>query len=229
MKLALALAVAAATLTSVAAHAGQVAQFNMSGTDDIFAAGLSSVPNPSSNGGQGNLPEELAITGGEQFYATAVGLVNCCDGSSVGGSTAAGFATNPFGGAGSNITNSLAGSTVPGYNSPSGGVFALLYTFTNASGQDVGGLHSLAWGTSGYINAPATATAMYFGFADGFGFNGPSGAYGDNFNTANAPGITLTVSTAPEPAAWALMIAGVGLVGGALRLGRRQGWSLSAA
>jgi hypothetical protein len=37
------------------------------------------------------------------------------------------------------------------------------------------------------------------------------------------------VSAAPEPATWSLMIAGVALVGGALRLGRRNGWSATAA
>jgi hypothetical protein len=220
--LALTLAVAITSLASVSAQAAQIAQFNMSGTDNIFAAGLSSIPNDSANGGQGNLPDELTITGSEQLYVTATGLVNCCDGGSTPPSTAAGFATNPFGGVGSNITNSLAayGSTVPNFSSSVS--FPLLYTFTNSSGQDVGGLNALTWGTAGYITAPSTADHIYFGFADGYGFNGLAGAYGDNFNSANAPGILLTVSSAPEPSTWALLILGVAMTGGALRMARRQ-------
>ena len=34
---------------------------------------------------------------------------------------------------------------------------------------------------------------------------------------------TLTISAAPEPTTWALMIAGVGMIGAALRFGRRSG------
>jgi hypothetical protein len=36
-------------------------------------------------------------------------------------------------------------------------------------------------------------------------------------------------SAAPEPSSWALMIAGVGLIGGALRFGRRRGWVMTEA
>ena len=39
---------------------------------------------------------------------------------------------------------------------------------------------------------------------------------------------TTVISAAPEPASWALMIAGIGLAGGMLRVGRRQN-SLSVA
>ena len=35
------------------------------------------------------------------------------------------------------------------------------------------------------------------------------------------------ISAAPEPSAWALLIAGVGLSGLALRLGRRRGWAMA--
>jgi hypothetical protein len=41
--------------------------------------------------------------------------------------------------------------------------------------------------------------------------------------------INLTVSGAPEPAAWALMMAGVGAIGAALRIERRAGRELGAA
>jgi hypothetical protein len=37
------------------------------------------------------------------------------------------------------------------------------------------------------------------------------------------------VSAAPEPSTWLLMIAGVGLIGSALRFGRRRGWTMVAS
>ena len=41
--------------------------------------------------------------------------------------------------------------------------------------------------------------------------------------------ITEVGSAVPEPSLWALMIAGVGMVGGMFRIGRRQGWALGGA
>ena len=38
---------------------------------------------------------------------------------------------------------------------------------------------------------------------------------------------TPAVSAAPEPSVWALLIAGVGLSGFALRGGRRRGWAMA--
>ena len=88
-------------------------------------------------------------------------------------------------------------------------------------------------GTSGDYAAfdSHQAGAGYFAFqsspnAFGFGTSGPGDAA---FNGAAVysdvrsgdPVVATAVSAAPEPATWALMIAGVGLVGGALRLGRR--------
>ena len=54
-------------------------------------------------------------------------------------------------------------------------------------------------------DAPAPSLGDNDPLIDGISFSGPS------------------VSSAPEPSTWALMIAGVGLAGAALRLGRRSG------
>ena len=234
--LAVVVALVVASFVAGAANAGIIAQTTLSGTYDIFAAGLSSITNDTGNGGQGVLPYSLAVTGLEQVYVTTSGKVWCCDGNGgVPPSTAHGSDTNPFSGfgPGSNITNIVAGSTVGNYSSPTGGIFELLYTFTDASGTDIGGLNHLSSnGTSGFITAPSNAAHIYFGFADGFGFNNDSGAYSDNVNdaAAGAPGILLTISSAPEPAVWALMLLGAGLTGGALRrVGRQPARSRAAA
>jgi hypothetical protein len=223
-RFALVLGLAIAWLTLGAASAGVVATTTLSGTDNIFAAGLSSILNdPSVNGGEGTLPFDLAVTGGEQLFATTSGAVWCCDGNGgVSPSTAHGYDTNPFNGYPnfSVITNTVIGSTVPEYETTSGGIFELLYIFTDSTGAPIGKLAALSNnGTSGFLTAPSNATNLYFGFADGFGFEGPSGAYGDNVNdpAAGAPGILLTISSVPEPAAWALMFLGVFLIGAALR------------
>ena len=136
--------------------------------------------------------------------------------------TAHGYDTNPFSNYPnfSDITNSVIGSTVPEYKTTSGGIFELLYIFTDSTGAPIGKLAALSnSGNSGFITAPSNATNLYFGFADGFGFEGASGAYGDNVNdaAAGAPGILLTISSVPEPAAWVLMFLGISLIGAALR------------
>ena len=51
----------------------------------------------------------------------------------------------------------------------------------------------------------------------------PAGSAGSYTLTAT------TVSAAPEPSIWMLMIAGVAMIGGALRLRRRNDWSMTAA
>jgi|HubBroStandDraft_2_1064218.scaffolds.fasta_scaffold126767_1 hypothetical protein len=234
MKLfALACMLAFASLVVGSAQADVIATTTLSGTDDIFAAGLTTITNDADNGGQGTLPYALGVTPGEDLFVTTSGKVWCCDANNAPPSTAAGFQTNPFANyTGSDITNIVAGSTAPmNYNAPStgGGIFELLYTFTNSSGGNIGGFQTLSQnGTSGFISVPTGATDIYFGFADGYGFNGNSGAYGDNNNNADAgaPGILLSISSAPEPSSWALMMLGVFGIGLALRTRRRPATAL---
>ncbi len=45
----------------------------------------------------------------------------------------------------------------------------------------------------------------------------------------SAPGGTFTISAAPEPGVWALMIAGVAMIGSALRFSRKQNGALAVA
>jgi len=59
-----------------------------------------------------------------------------------------------------------------------------------------------------------------------FGYGGNNAGGGNRFGSVEVP----SVSAAPEPGTWALMFAGVAMIGGMLRLGRkRQVGSLSVA
>jgi hypothetical protein len=58
-------------------------------------------------------------------------------------------------------------------------------------------------------------TQLHFGVSDD--------VFGDNTGA-----FTITVAQVPEPAAWALMLVGVGFVGAGLRLGRRESVAASA-
>lgn len=68
---------------------------------------------------------------------------------------------------------------------------------------------------------PTGAIRLVLGFADAPGYNGAPGSYGDNVgslavtsNIISAAGVTGAV---PEPATWAMVILGFGVVGAAMR------------
>lgn len=88
------------------------------------------------------------------------------------------------------------------------------------------GLTGTGTGTLQQFFAPAGATRLYLGSTDEIG------TYSNNAGSANVT-INFTSNAiagpAPEPATWALMIVGFGLVGGALRSRRRAKASLVAA
>jgi len=58
-------------------------------------------------------------------------------------------------------------------------------------------------GSSDTFVVPTGDTKLYFGFADGAGFNLASGYYQDNNGS-----LSVSVSAIPEPSTWAMMILG---------------------
>ena len=70
---------------------------------------------------------------------------------------------------------------------------------------------------------PSGATRLLLGFADAGGYNGVPGSYGDNLGSLN---VTSTIvgspaAAVPEPAAWAMMILGMGSIGFVMRRRRK--------
>jgi hypothetical protein len=139
-------------------------------------------------------------------------LVNCCDTSGFPGASGPnGFSGNPFGGSGSTITNAT-GSSVGAFTDPTAS-FLLAGVFTGGAVSET----PFAIGSSYTVVVPAGATLLYLGLPDAGGFNGPSDYYFDNSGS-----FLVNISAVAEPATWAMMLLGVGLVGAGLRVNRQR-------
>lgn len=196
------------TLGVLAATGAQASVF-VNAQDDIFLAGMTTVPLfPASQtqtavpgNGAGLLPLAVKVTGGETLTLSATGTADC------------GIGCNPSGPAGNPQfgTGGIAAyGNVGSYTGTSGEGFQLLGVFNSGS---------TPWpvfiiGAGGTFTVPTGATELYLGLPDGFSFQGPPGTYNDN-----SGGFTLTGLPAPEPASLALL--GVGLAG--IGLIRRRG------
>lgn len=74
------------------------------------------------------------------------------------------------------------------------------------------GLTGIGTGAVQQFIVPTSATAFYLGTVDGGGWNNNSGSLSVTVN-----GLNTVASSAPEPAAWALMLVGVGVMGASMR------------
>jgi hypothetical protein len=78
--------------------------------------------------------------------------------------------------------------------------------------------------------APATATTLYLGIIDAFGFGGNSNAYGDNPGSLDVTvSVTSGVSGVPEPSTWAMIILGFAGMGFMAYRRNRKGSAAFAA
>ena len=178
---------------------------------------------------------QFAAGGANVFTFNASGLTNCCGGtpntppdgifaqtSIVGAnglSNAVGNTQLPLLGAFTTDTDPF-GSTPPAAlpwdaNNPASLSPLLQQVFYIGDGRTG---YQDATGSLLEFAAPANATRLYLGLADAFGFNGLTAAYADNTGSY-AVTVSLAPSAVPEPQTYAMIFAGLALLGFA---GRRR-------
>lgn len=191
----------------VSPASAEAATFVINGHANIFAAGLTTIP--AVVGGPGSLPPSMALSGGETLSITANGLTSHWVYSPT--IPAEGYAVPMH-----QIVN-VTGSAIGNWTTDR--AMNLLGVFTG-SGAGVNSIFAI--GAGGTFVAPAGATGLSFGFADTQRYGTPgTSSHFDN----NGGAITATVvatQAVPEPATWALMLAGFGVVGYAMRSRRKS-------
>jgi len=235
--MAAAVAAGAASATPISAG-GTLSGVSILGTASIY--GVFGVKDPGDSGSTLAVITSFASGSGNVFSFSATGEIGCCGGLDPG------FTPDGAGGnmnvTGANGLSSLSGnSLIPLVGvfttdtSPIGGVAPAALSFDSAAPSSLSPLLNQVFyigdGRTGYNNAagsalaftaPTTATRLYLGVIDAFGFNGQSGFYSDNPGSFSVD-VHLAAANGgvPEPASWALMILGFGGAGAALRRRRR--------
>ena len=169
----------------------------------------------------------FAAGAGNVFTFTASGLVNCCGGTpntppdglfagtsimgANGLSSVAGNTQLPLLGVFTTDTDPF-GSTPPATlswdaNNPTSLSPLLQQVFYIGDGKTG---YQDATGSPLAFAAPASATRLYLGVADAFGFNGLTAAYADN---TGSYAVTVSLAAVPEPQTYAMMIVGLALLG----------------
>jgi hypothetical protein len=209
MKLSLVAAASALALVAASAHAGSTT-VTVPGTADPFLAGAPNGASVDFNGvidantdyAPAESPVAIGVTGGQTLWISAandatLGPVGNCYGC-VSGSPAGGEVTNstPF-------TTTGFTALVLGYSSALP-INSLVGLFNGPSPS------VFEIGDGGTFAVPTGATDLYLGTVDRYQWNNNIGAY------------DVTVSAVPEPATWALMFIGVGMIGAGLRVARRK-------
>lgn len=206
-----ALAGLALALTASGASATTVSVNALSGPYNPLIAG-----NFAYGVGDQSAPSSIAVTGGQTITVTYLSGLTSAFGGSPPSVDALGYVGSPFGtGLGESQTGS-SGTFFPSY--PISGSLgapiylnALLGAFVDASGVV---LSEFAPGDGPYIIlAPVGSTQLLFGVNDDI--------YADNSGALQIS--VVGANGVPEPGAWALMLAGLGLAGAALRRGRKAG------
>lgn len=200
-------------------------------SSNIFGAGHSSTPNPggvfsSDAGYTGTLPPLYSLTAGLNIvqFPTITGTVNCCSDKPAAGPEGGNYFQtdlSPLSGL-SGIQGPgnmfLVGVFLSGFEPSGTGPTALNFTNTGI-GTNFSSINPLLnqvffigdgrkndGTTIQSFIAPAGATRLYLGFADGVGFVGDPGAYGDN---TGALSVSITQPEgAPEPASVMLFLSG---------------------
>lgn len=227
---------------TVAASAGAV-DLHVDAQANIYAAGLADTSSFSSGG---VLPVAIALQGNAaSVQFGSVGPGPAVPGSPTGGATCVydGAASSGDGNTCvSSVTNLTAANGyssffLDGRSMPLVGLFvgatkspdapagqSMSFAFANAQSSFspllqqvffIGDGRDLADALQTFV-VPTGATTLYLGFADGYGFSGTPGAYGDNYGALN---VSALVASVPEPASMALAALGLATL---LPLARRR-------
>ncbi|THD57485.1 PEPxxWA-CTERM sorting domain-containing protein [Phenylobacterium sp.] len=235
MKLNLLLAAAASAAgLALGASAAQAATVTVNASDDLYNLSGASLP--------GDSAVAINVTGLTSLtFSASTGATVTVNGGNYNDADGAGSVSGEFntGANGiSGITTStagfLAGTFVSGSPSPtaptaldfSGGTsFASLSPLLQQAFFIGDGLTGDATGATQTFYVPTGATTLFLGLTDACGYSGAPSCFSDNFGSFSVT--TARVATGagmggvPEPASWALMIAGFGGAGAALRQRRR--------
>lgn len=228
---------AATAVALLFAGAANATSFTVNGTDSIYNYGGTTVA-----GAGSTTPTEIAISvtpGDFLTFSSVTGLVTVTPGSDpfgphgpdgspmvfsmnvTGAANLSGMVSSNVGYLAGVFLNGSEGTnpTPPTLDFTSGG---LGESFTSLSPQIdqvffIGdGLTGTGSGAVQRFYVPAGATFLVLGIVDAYGYTGAPGAYFDNSGAFEGD---FTVGT-PEPATWALMLAGFAGIGAALRLSR---------
>lgn len=237
-----ALVAVGALACAVATAAAQSGTTAVAGTANIYTSNGNTM-NPYSGGGQGTAPVQINLNSGTGRVATftASGTWGCAgtDGYSVDGSQCAGSGTDL------NSSGNISGIVMNGRTMPLVGLFTngalpgtapasltyggsgIDYNAASFPAPALGQIFFIGDGltptlANQFFSVPDSATTLFLGVADGFGFSGDPGYYDDNVGSVSVQ-YAITggqVSTTPEPSA--LLLLGSGLAGLVPMMRRRR-------
>jgi PEP-CTERM motif len=238
-------AVAAGSALGLASAQAGTTTITVNGQDDVYRAN-------GADGSDGLAPQSINVTGQPSItFSVSTGRTVTVDGGVLNDADGVGSVSGEFntGANGiSGITTPTAGAIIGVFEGATLTTTPAALNFDTGVGNNPGttsfaslspelqqaffigdGLTGDGTGATQTFDIPTGATTLYLGLADACGFSGAPSCFFDNSGsfTVTANG-TAALGGVPEPASWALMLIGVGMAGGMLRVSQRVRLALLA-